>query len=182
MSNWITKLWRDSGQLSTRQLFFKYLLPFISILFSWFFLGSFCLSQLGTNSFVANKGEITNISFGLDYEPGFLSKYQHTIHPLQIALSNYTVEFRIRDNFIDDFEKLIPQMQQGDTISIYTTSQSQRIFGGHPTDVYQIKKNGKTIFPLDRMKGYNSLYALGYGLVALALWVLFYFHKKGRIN
>lgn len=154
--NWIKKLWQDTGELSPRQSFFKYLLPLVAIIFTWDFIGKIYLANVGTNLLVANSGQVSDIAFKLERETSFGSRYSHHVHPLKVSLSNYTFDFRLREDFINDFEKLVTQMPEGDTITIYTLSSLQSLLClSSETDVYKIVKNDRIIFPLDRMKNYN---------------------------
>ena len=182
---WIKKLWEDTGNLSSRQLFFKYLLPLISILFTWLFIGKFYLSQVDTNSLIANKGQVLDFNIRSEQVHNDWSKNNtsHTEYPLKITLSNYNFDFRLRGKFMYDFIKVASEIPKGDTITIYTLSklQSQLCFSSM-TDIYQIDKNGKTIFPMDGMKHYNLGRAIFPGLISIISLLLYFYYKKGRIT
>jgi hypothetical protein len=183
--NWIKQLWEDTGDLSTRQLFFKYLLPLISIFFTWIFIGKFYLSQLGTNSLVANKGQVLDFNIRSEKVRDAWSKNNasHMEYPLKITLRDYDFDFRLRGKFMGDFIKVASQIPKGDTITIYTLSKLQsNLCGSSITDVYQIDKNGKTIFPIDGMKQYNLVRAIFPGLITIISLLLYFYYKKGRIT
>ena len=181
--NWIKKIWQDTGELSTRQLCFKYLLPLVAIILTWIFIGKIYLNQIKINSLVANTGQVTNFAFKLEEETTFGSRYSHDVYPLKINLSNYNFDFRLREDFSNDFRALLTKMPEGDTITIFTLGSLQSFLClSSQTDVYEIVNNGKTIFPLDKMRNYNLLKAIPPGIICLILWILYYYYRKGRIN
>jgi hypothetical protein len=181
--NWIRKIWSDTGELSTRQLGFKYVLPLAAFIFTWVCIGKLYLSQLETNSQVANQGQVINYFIRPERVTRDFSRFSHIEYPLKISLKNYTFDFRLRESFTDDFIKIITQIPKGDTITIYTISGLQSILCfSSETDAYQIIRYGKIIFPLDRMKNYNLSKALLPGLMLFILWILYFYYQKGRIN
>lgn len=181
--NWIKQIWKDTdGGLSTRQLFFKYLAPFVAVFVCWIFIGRLFISLSGVNSMVVNKGTVTDLAIKIKRYQDFGSRFTHNEHNLSIGLSNYKYNFIVREDFVSSFENLTPPLHPGDTITIYTLSRTQSLLNGSSgSDVYQVVKDGKIIFPFSEMRKFSLNRAILPGFYFFIFWVACVAHWRQRL-
>jgi hypothetical protein len=154
--------------LHKHQFFQKFILPGLAAFFTWGVVGHSYLTNLDTTDLVANIGQVNEI--GVEYEEGLRSRYKY--YPLKIKLSNYPEKFRVPDIYKIEFSYLQEKISPGDTITLYSRTLWQTILGwGKRNDIYQIDKNGQTVFFLSKVISEKKDQRIIFILFSVILWL-----------
>jgi len=177
MTNWLKTLWKDLGNLPKGEFFHKYVLPVVAVFFSWGLAGHILLINLDKNSLVANKGQVTDIA--VRFEQGTRASYKY--YPLKIGLTNCSEDFRLPDTYKRDFPFLQEKILVGDTITLFTRHQWQTILGwGKQIDIYQIDKDGKTLFDISKVINEKKNQATLFSIFSIILWTWYIIYRRTK--
>ena len=177
MINWLKTLWKNLGNLSKGQFFHIYVLPGLAIFFSWGLIGHLYLITLDKSSLVVTKGQVEDIA--IRFEQGTRASYKY--YPLKIELTNYPEEFRLPDVYKRDFAYLESKIQIGDTITLYTRHKWQVILGwGKQIDIYEIDKNGETLFSISEVVDEKKNQATLFSIFAIVFWTWYIIYRRIR--
>lgn len=168
---WIKKFWREMSESSRPVFFQKYVLPFLALFFTWGLIGNIVLINIDTNSLQKKTGEVTEINIKIER-----GKYTH--YPLYIKLKNNQNEFRLTDTFENNFSNLQDQILKGDRITLYIRYKWQAILGwGKYYDIYQIDKDGKTLFNLSTVISEKKSQVKIFVFFSLILWGWYFINR-----
>ena len=174
MTNWLKILWKDMSETSKPIFFQKYVLPSLALFFTWGIVAHLMLMQLDINSLQKNTEEVSNIIIRTER-----GKYTHC--PLFIELNNNENEFRIPDSYKDHFTTLQQKILIGDAVTIYTRNKWQTILmWGKLNDIYQIDKNGETLFRLSTVIAEKKSQAKIFTIFSLILWTWYIMFRRKR--
>ena len=176
MKPWIKMLWKDMSEIGSPIFFQKYVLPSVAIFFTLGVIGHLMLITLDLNSLQRNKGEVSDIAVKI--ETG-----KNTYYPLYIELVENDNAFRLPDTYKDNFSNLQQKVLINDTITIYTRNSLQTFLGwGLQNDIYQIDKNGETLFSLSKVIDEKKSQAKILAIFSLILWTWYIIYRRKRID
>jgi hypothetical protein len=174
MTNLIKKLWNDTQNLTKAQFLGKYLLPMVAIFFTWGMVGQILFISIYPN--LPNKiaGKVTSIA--VQFEQGTERQYKY--YPLKIGLAKHPQEFRLPEIYKSDFPSLLETIKIGDTITLHSGYKWQTIlFWGEQTDIYQIDKNGKTLFGISKIKAIKKSDIKTFGFLSAIFWIWYIVYR-----
>lgn len=158
---------------------FRFLWLLITVVFSYSSLGFFYMAQLETSNLEAQTGQVKSIGVRSVNEKG----HRNNTFPLFILLNNSENEFRLSENFTNQFERLQSDIKPGDEITIYHRNLFQTILGlGKPNDVFQINSGSKVILSINTIKSNYFLMSVFAALLSTLSWLAYYYYRKNKAN
>lgn len=176
MTNLIKRLYNDTQNLTKAQFLGKYLLPLVAIFFTWGIVGQILFVSLCPSLLIKNTGEVTTIA--IQFEQGADKQYKY--YPLKIGLTKYPQEFRLPEIYKIDFPSLLQTIKIGDTITLYTGNKWETILDWGQIDIYQIDKNGKTLFDISKIKATKKSDIKIFGYLSAIFWVWYIIYRGTR--
>ncbi len=179
MKKWFKTFWKDLYEQSRSQFYLKYILPAFAFFLFWGLIGHVVLINLNQESLVKTRGQVSNIV--VRYEQGLRSSSKD--FALKIILKNHETDFRLPDAYKNDFNDLQDKIEIGDTITLYTRHLWQTILGwGKQLDIYQIDKNGETLFDLSRVIHEKKNQTIILSVLTFMLWLWYLMYRQARKN
>lgn len=173
MRNPLRILWRDLMDLSRGDFAMKYLFPLPTVVLTYAAIGSFCMAALDENDLEKQTGRISAIQI----EP----ETKKSKGSLFISLDNFGKWFRLTSDYSTHFDWIQARIKVNDHITIYHRNDFLTYVGmGKEYDIFQITKEDKPVFSIDRTKE-KKVYLGGLTtFFSLALWSVYLLAYNAR--